>query len=171
MSKKNLIIAFGISTAFLVGGGHTFATQIQKDESVKPVQIVHTQTDETTKQESKELPTQESKELPTEFSFTDEALFTTNGQPDYFANAFLNNQDLFSLLNMNATELKQQLATGKSVVEIASSKNVSKQEVIEVIAKAQKEVQFKGGETEETLEEYAKSIEVKVLHVIEYKSN
>ncbi|MGE7997729.1 hypothetical protein ACQKOF_03465 [Lysinibacillus sp. NPDC093190] len=96
-------------------------------------------------------------------------MFTTNGQPNYFANAFLNNQDLFSLLKMNATELKQESTTGKSVVEIASSKNVSTQEVIEVIAKAQKEVQFKGGETEEMIEEYSKCIELKVLQVIEYK--
>ncbi|OXS68196.1 hypothetical protein B1B04_21500 [Lysinibacillus sp. KCTC 33748] len=71
-------------------------------------------------------------------------MFTTNDQPDYFANAFLNNKDLFSLLNMNTTELKQELITGKSVVEIASSKNGSTQEVIVDIAKAQKEVQFKG---------------------------
>jgi hypothetical protein len=33
--------------------------------------------------------------------------------------------------------LKKELATGKSVVEIASSKNVSKQQVIGVIAKKQ----------------------------------
>lgn len=162
MSKKNLIMALGISTAFLIGGGHTYAKQIQKNESVKSVQLLNTQTDEITKQKSKELPTQ--------FSFNDEAFFTTNGQPDYFANAFLNNQDLFALLNMNATELKQKLATGKSVVEIASSKNVSTQDVIEVITKAQTEVQFEGGDTEET-EEMIEDLKVKVLHVIEYKSN
>lgn len=160
MGKKNLIIALSISTAFLVGGGHTYATQIQKDESLKPVQIVNTQTDETTKQENKESPTQ--------YSFTDEAFFTTNGQPDYFANSFLNNQSLFSLLNMNATELKQELATGKSIIEIAASKNVSTQQVVEVITKAQSEVQIKEGETGEG---HLKDIEVKVLHVIEYKSN
>lgn len=89
-------------------------------------------------------------------------MFTTNGQPNYFANVFLNNQDLFSLLKMNATELKQELATGKSVVEFASSKNISTQGVIEIIADAQKEVQFKGGEMEETIEEYSKCIELKV---------
>lgn len=166
MSKKNLIIALGISTAFLVGGGHTYAKQIQKDESVKSVQVVNTQTDEITKQKSKELSTQ--------FSFNDEAFFTTNGQPDYFANDFLNNQDLFALLNMNATELKQELATGKSVVEIAASKNVSTQDVIEVITKAQIEVQLEGEETEvteEMIEDLKVSLKVKVLQVIEYKSN
>ncbi|MFJ7979171.1 hypothetical protein ACIQ1D_02525 [Lysinibacillus xylanilyticus] len=56
-------------------------------------------------------------------------MFTKNDQPNYFANVFLNNQDLFSLLNMNTTELKQELATGKSVVEFASSKNISTQGV------------------------------------------
>ncbi|MED3803173.1 hypothetical protein P4562_14710 [Lysinibacillus xylanilyticus] len=96
-------------------------------------------------------------------------MFTKNGQPDYFANVFLNNQDLFFLLNMNTIELKQELATGKSVVEFASSKNISTQGVIEIIANAQKEVQLKGGETEKTIEEYYKSIELKVLQVIEYK--
>ncbi|MFJ5566632.1 hypothetical protein [Lysinibacillus xylanilyticus] len=85
-------------------------------------------------------------------------MFTTNGQPNYFAIAFLNDQDLFSLLKMNSTELKQELATGKSVVEFASSKNISTQGVIEIIADAQKEVQLKGGETEKTIEEYYKSI-------------
>lgn len=161
MRKKNLIIAFGIS-ALLVGSGHTYAKQIQKDESVKTAQIVNTQTEETPKQKGKELPTQ--------FSFADEAFFTTDGQPDYFANVFLNNEDLFSLLDMSARELKQQLDTGKSVVEIAASKNVSKQAVIEVIAKAQIEVQFEGEETKET-EEMIEDLKVKILHVIEYKSN
>lgn len=70
---------------------------------------------------------------------------------------------------MNTIELKQELATGKSVVEFASSKNISTQGVIEIIANAQKEVQLKGGETEKTIEEYYKSIELKVLQVIEYK--
>ena len=160
MGKSNLITALSISTVLLVGGGNAYATQIQKDESVKPVQIVNKQTNETT--------TQESKELPTQYSFTDEAFFTTSGQPDFFANDFLNNQDLFSLLNMNATELKQELATGKSVVEIASSKNISTQQVMEVIAKAQIEVQIAGGESGEG---HSKDIEVKTLYVIEHKNN
>lgn len=163
MSKKNLIMAFGIS-AFLLGSGHTYAKQIQKDAdaSVKSAQIVSTQTDETIKQKSKEQQTQ--------FSFTDEAFFTTNGQPDYFANDFLNNPELFSLLNMTPGELKQVLDTGKSVVEIAASKNISTQDVIEVIAKEQLKRQFEGEEKEAT-EGMIEDLKVKVLHVIEYKSN
>jgi len=111
MGKSNLITALSISTVLIVGGGNAYAKQIQIDESVKPVQIVNTQTNETI--------TQESKELPTQFSFTDEAFFTTSGQPDYFANGFLNNQDLFSLLNMNATELKQELIELQSKFKIS----------------------------------------------------
>lgn len=38
---------------------------------------------------------------------------------------------------MNTTVLKQELATGKSVIVNASSKNVSAQGVIEIIANAQ----------------------------------
>ncbi len=83
---------------------------------------------------------------------------------------FLNNLDLFSLLNMSARELKQELDTGKSVVDIAASKNVSKKDVMDVIAKAQIEVQFEGEETKET-EEMMEDLLVKILHVIEYKSN
>lgn len=162
MSKRNLIIAFGIS-AFLLGSGHTYAKQIQKDASVKSAQIVSTQTEETLKQKSKEQQTQ--------FSFTDEAFFTTNGQPDYFANDFLNNPDLFSLLNMNPGELKQNLDTGKSVVEIAASKNIATQDVIEVIAKEQLKRQFEGEEEKKATEEMIEDLKVKVLHVLEYKSN
>lgn len=162
MSKRNLIIAFGIS-AFLLGSGHTYAKQIQKDASVKSAQIVSTQTEETLKQKSKEQQTQ--------FSFTDEAFFTTNGQPDYFANDFLNNPDLFSLLNMTPGELKQNLDTGKSVVEIAASKNIATQDVIEVIAKEQLKRQFEGEEEKKATEEMIEDLKVKVLHVLEYKSN
>lgn len=162
MSKRNLIIAFGIS-AFLLGSGHTYAKQIQKDASVKSAQIVSTQTEETLKQKSKEQQTQ--------FSFTDEAFFTTNGQPDYFANDFLNNPDLFSLLNMTPGELKQNLDTGKSVVEIAASKNIATQDVIEVIAKEQLKRQFEGEEEKKATEEMIEDLKVKVLHVLEYKNN
>ncbi|EPD52085.1 hypothetical protein HMPREF1210_01438 [Paenisporosarcina sp. HGH0030] len=174
MGKKNLFTVLSISTALLVGTGSAYATQNQKDESVKAVQIVNKESNEITKQEVK---VQESKKIPTQYSFTDEAFFTWDGQPDYFANEFLNNQDLFSLLNMNGAELKQELATGKSVDEIASSKNVSTQQVIEVIAKAQTIVQIQGEENGEvpknsaSMEQRLKDIEPKVLQVIEHKSN
>ncbi|MGQ7889184.1 hypothetical protein [Paenibacillus sp. WC2504] len=60
-----------------------------------------------------------------------------NVKPDYTVDYF------FSLLIINAQELKQELATGKSVVEIAASKNVSKQQLINVIANTQIEYKYK----------------------------
>lgn len=77
---------------------------------------------------------------------------------------------------MNGAELKQELATGKSVVEIASSKNVSTQQVFEVIAKAQIILQIQGEENGEipknshTMEQRLKEIEPKVLQMIEHKT-
>jgi len=105
-----------------------------------------------------------------------EGFFTTNGKPDYFADAFLNDDKLFSLLKMSGTELKQELAKGKSVVEVAASKNVSKQQVIDVIAKTQVDLQMQGEKNGEVPKsnvsdaQMLKAIEPKVLQVIEYKS-
>lgn len=105
-----------------------------------------------------------------------EGFFTTNGKPDYFGDAFLNDEKLFSLLNMSGTELKQELAKGKSVVEVAASKNVSRQQVIDVIAKTQVDIQMQGEKNGEVPKsnvsnaQMLKAIEPKVLQVIEYKS-
>ncbi|MFP3390555.1 hypothetical protein [Brevibacillus sp. SIMBA_040] len=105
-----------------------------------------------------------------------EGFFTTNGKPDYFADSFLNDEKLFSLLKMSGTELKEELAKGKSVVEVAASKNVSKQQVIDVIAKTQVDSQIQGEKNGEVPKsnvsnaQMVKAIEPKVLQVIEYKS-
>ncbi|WFB61490.1 hypothetical protein [Paenibacillus sp. BR1-192] len=105
-----------------------------------------------------------------------EGFFTTDGKPDYFADAFLNDDKLFSLLNMGPIELKQELAKGKSVVEIAASKNVSKQQVVDVIAQSQVDLQIQSEANGETPannlsnDQMLKAIEPKVLQVIEYKS-
>ncbi len=105
-----------------------------------------------------------------------EGFFSSNGKPDYFADAYLNDDKLFSLLNMSATELKQELAKGKSVVEIATAKHVSKQQVIDVIAKTQVDLQMQGeanGDVPKSNlsnEQMLKAIEPKVLQVIEYKT-
>lgn len=105
-----------------------------------------------------------------------EGFFTSNGKPDYFADAFLNDEKLFSLLNMSPSELKQELAKGKSVVEIAASKNVSKQQIVDVIAKTQVDLQVQGEANGEipnnnlSNEQMLKAIEPKVLQVIEYKT-
>ncbi|MGN7402518.1 hypothetical protein ACTHO0_21945 [Cytobacillus praedii] len=105
-----------------------------------------------------------------------EGYFSLNGKPDYTADAFINDEQLFSLLKMNPTELKQELAKGKSVVEIAASKNVSKQQVIDVIAKTQVERQIQAEQNGEipknnqSTEQLIKAIEPKVLQVIEHKT-
>lgn len=105
-----------------------------------------------------------------------EGFFSTNGKPDYFADAFLNDDKLFSLLNMNPTELKQELAKGKSVVEIAAVKHVSKQQVVDVIAETQVDLQIQAEANGEvpnnnlSKEQMLKAVEPKVLQVIEYKT-
>ncbi|MFA4133591.1 hypothetical protein [Brevibacillus sp. BD139] len=102
-----------------------------------------------------------------------EGLFSLNGKPDYTADNFLNDEKLFALLKMSPTELKQELAKGKTVVEIAASKNVSKQQVIDVIAETQAKGQLQGDGvaiTEKALKEMMKAIEPKVLPVIEHKT-
>lgn len=105
-----------------------------------------------------------------------EGLFSRDGKPDYSADAYLNDAKLFSLLKISPEELKQELAKGKSVVEIAASKNVSKQQVIDVIAKTQVEGQIQGEINDEvpksnrSNEQQLKAIEPKVLQIIEHKN-
>ncbi|WP_024630014.1 MULTISPECIES: hypothetical protein [unclassified Paenibacillus] len=105
-----------------------------------------------------------------------EGFFSTNGKPDYFADAYLNDEKLFALLKISPTELKQELAKGKSVVEIAASRNVSKQQVIDVIAKAQADGQIQGEKngvvpkSNRSNEEMLKAVEPKVLQIIEHKT-
>ncbi|QOS98456.1 hypothetical protein JNUCC42_18410 [Brevibacterium sp. JNUCC-42] len=105
---------------------------------------------------------------------TVEGFFSTNGKPDYTADSFLNDEKLFSLLKISPTELKQELVKGKSVVEIAASKNVSKQQVIDVIANTQAEGQIKAEQNRKIpihlKEQMKKGIEPKVLRVIEHKT-
>lgn len=105
-----------------------------------------------------------------------EGYFSRDGKPDYFADAYLNDAKLFSLLKISPTELKQELAKGKSVVEIAASKNISKQQVIDVIAKTQADLQIQGENNGDvpknnlSHEQLSKAIEPKVLRVIEHKT-
>jgi len=105
-----------------------------------------------------------------------EGFFSTNGKPDYFADAYLNDAELFSLLKMSPAELQQELAKGKSVVEVAASKNISKQQVIDVIAKTQVDKQLQGEsngdapKNNRSTEQMLKAIEPKVLQVIEHKT-
>ncbi|MGG4447429.1 hypothetical protein [Brevibacillus porteri] len=104
-----------------------------------------------------------------------EGYFSRDGKPDYTADNFLNDEKLFSLLKMSPTELKEEIAKGKSVVEVAASKNISKQQVIDVIAKTQAERQLQDGKNKVTisddlLKQMMKAVEPKVLRVIEHKT-
>lgn len=104
-----------------------------------------------------------------------EGFFSANGKPDYTADAFLNDDKLFALLKMSPSELKQELAKGKSVVEIAAAKHISKQQVIDVIATTQAEGQIQAEQTGKTkndllMKQIKKALEPKVLQVIEHKT-
>ncbi|UHA73354.1 hypothetical protein [Paenibacillus sp. 481] len=104
-----------------------------------------------------------------------EGFFSKDGKPDPTADAFLNDEKLFTLLKMSPTELKQELAKGKSVVEIAAAKKITKQQVIDVIAKTQVERQLKAEQkgvqiSEDLMVKMVKGIEPKVVHVIEHKT-
>lgn len=105
-----------------------------------------------------------------------EGFFTTNGKPDYYADNFLNDEKLFALLDMSPADLKQELAKGASVVEIAASKKISKQQVVDIIAntQAKKQVQSdphdEAAVDEHTLEQLKQAVEPKVLQVIEHKT-
>lgn len=168
--KTKIFTVIGISTVLLVGAGTTYAAQNEKNVSGKTVQSI--------KQNKKvkttvKAPT--SKEIqsvlkgePTPSNIKLEGFFSTNGQPDYTADYFLNDEKLFSLLKVNAQELKQELATGKTVVEIAASKNVSKQQVIDAIANTQAQIQV--GNNKDQMEQMKKNIEPKVVHIIEHKT-
>ncbi|MGE6226823.1 hypothetical protein [Paenibacillus chitinolyticus] len=105
-----------------------------------------------------------------------EGYFSRDGKPDYFADAFLNDAKLFSLLKISPAELKEELAKGKSVAEVAASKQVSKQQVIDVLAKTQVDAQIQGEKNGDvpkgnsSIEQMLKAIEPKVLQVIEHKN-
>ncbi|KQX55284.1 hypothetical protein [Paenibacillus sp. Root444D2] len=66
-----------------------------------------------------------------------------------FGAGMLNNAKLFELLQMDAAELQKELDTGKTVIEVAASKNVSEKEVNDVIIQAQVEIQLKAVENKE----------------------
>lgn len=105
-----------------------------------------------------------------------EGFFSRDGKPDYSADAYLNDAKLFALLQMSPAELKQELAKGKSVVEVAASKNISKQQVIDVIAQTQVDAQIQGElngdvpKSNRSNEQLLKAIEPKVMHIIEHKT-
>lgn len=161
--KTKLFTVLGISTALLIGAGSTYAAQKEKYESVKTVNSIKAPT---TKEIQSVLVGK-----PTPSNIKVEGLFSTNGKPDYTADFYLNDENLLSLLKINSQELKKELATGKTVVEIAASKNVSKQQVINVVAKTQVHAQIQGGNNgDRSIEQMLKDIEPKVVQVIDHKT-
>ncbi|TKI59140.1 hypothetical protein E8L90_29155 [Brevibacillus antibioticus] len=104
-----------------------------------------------------------------------EGFFSFNGKPDYTADTILNDEKLLALLKMSATELKEELAKGKTVVEIAASKNVSRQQVIDVIGRTMAEGQLQDGKnkvtiSDELLKQMIKDGEQKIIPIIEHKT-
>ncbi|KPV59327.1 hypothetical protein QJ48_11700 [Paenibacillus sp. A3] len=105
-----------------------------------------------------------------------EGLFTRDGKPDYAYDSILNDDKLFSLLKISPTELKEELAKGKSVADIAASKNISKQQVYEVIANTQIEKQLEAEQngvvpkSNRSKEQMMKDGELKFLPIIEHKN-
>jgi predicted DNA-binding protein YlxM (UPF0122 family) len=173
--KTKLFTVLGISAALLVGAGSTYAAQTEKNEPVKTVKSIE-QTKTTEKAPTPEEIQKVLEGEPKPSNIKVEGLFVTDGKPNYTFDNFLNDEKLFSLLKITPQELKQELATGKSVIEIAASKNISKQQVIDVIARTQTEVQIQGENNGEvpknnrSMEQRLKDIEPKVLQAIEYKN-
>nr|WP_113759206.1 hypothetical protein [Brevibacillus laterosporus] len=69
---------------------------------------------------------------------------TAPANPDFNGPAanYLNNEELFKLLGMDASTLKKELDTGKSIFDIAATKNVSRQQVLDVIIEAETKSQI-----------------------------
>ncbi|SKC12753.1 hypothetical protein SAMN06295926_1261 [Lysinibacillus sp. AC-3] len=173
--KTKLFTVLGMSTALLLGAGSAYATQKKEiNESIETVNSIKAPIPKEIQTIKEPTPEEIQKVLegkPTPSNIKVEGLFSLNGKPDYTADFYLNDEILLSLLKINAQELKQELATGKSVVEIAASKNVTKQQVINVISKTQTDVQFQGENVDsKQYEQMLKNIEPKVIHVIEHKT-
>jgi len=105
-----------------------------------------------------------------------EGLFTRDGKPDYTYDSILNDDKLFSLLQISPTEFKEELAKGQSVADIAASKNITKQQVLEVIAITQVEKQLEAEQngvvpkSNISKEQLLKEIEPKLLPILDLKN-
>ncbi|PFL58804.1 hypothetical protein COJ27_26170 [Bacillus cereus] len=75
------------------------------------------------------------------------------------------------MLKISATELKQELAKGNTVLESGADKNVSKQQVVDVISNTQIDVQIEGTlKSNRSKEERLKDIVPLVLQIIKHKT-
>lgn len=170
-SKTKLFAALGISAVLLVGAASAYAANSTNESPKQVKEAVPVQTTD-------KAPTPQEVEAvlkgePTPSNIKVEGLFSKEGNPDYTADFFLNNEKLISLLQMNTQELKHELAAGKSVVEIAASRNVSKQLLMDAIATAQVDAQIQAenkGEVLKSGSSMEKDIAKKVEQVIEHKT-
>ncbi|WP_219814122.1 hypothetical protein [Bacillus sp. ok061] len=80
------------------------------------------------------------------------------------------------MLKISATELKQELAKGNTVLESGADKNVSKQQVMNVISNTQIDLQIEGEQnggtpkSNRSKEERLKDIVPLVLQIIKHKT-
>ncbi|CAH1222408.1 hypothetical protein PAECIP111891_05337 [Paenibacillus allorhizoplanae] len=170
-NQTKLITVLGISAVLLVGAASTYAANASNTVTKQVNEVVHVQTTD-------KAPTPQEIEAvlqgePTPSTIKVEGLFSKDGKPDYTADFFLNDEKLISLLKVSAQELKQELATGKSVVEIAASRNVSKKQLLDAIGKTQVDAQIQAenkGEVPKSSSPIEKDITRKVEQVIEHKT-
>ncbi|MDQ0874264.1 putative DNA-binding protein YlxM (UPF0122 family) [Paenibacillus sp. V4I3] len=166
-NKTKLFTVLGISAVLLVGAASAYAANAAQKEVIE---VVQTTDKAPTPQEIEAV----LKGEPTPSTIKVEGLFSKDGKPDHTADFFLNDEKLISLLKISAQELKQELATGKSVVEIAASRNVSKQQLLDAIGKTQVDAQIQAenkGEVPKSGSTMEKDIAKKVEQVIEHKTD
>ncbi|REE67579.1 hypothetical protein A8990_1426 [Paenibacillus taihuensis] len=167
-NKAKLFSAIGLSAVLLVGAASAYAAQQQQEVQVQ--QVGPTTDKKPTAAEVDAVLKGEHKPATIKV----EGMFSSNGKPDPTADYFLNDVKLFSLLKMSAQELKDELATGKSVLEIAASRHVTEKEVIEAISETQIEGQIqaenKGEVPKSKRDSLEKDIAKKVAAVIEHKT-
>ncbi|MCR8641102.1 hypothetical protein NV379_00400 [Paenibacillus sp. N1-5-1-14] len=105
-----------------------------------------------------------------------EGLFTRDGKPDHTYDSILNDDKLFALLKITPQQLKEELAKGKSVAEIAASKNISKQQVYDVIANTQVDIQLEAEKNgvvpnnNRSKEQMLKEISPKLAPILDHKN-
>lgn len=178
MNKTKLFTVLGISAVLLVGAASAYAANAANTANAVPKQqvneVVQVQT-----QTPEQTPTPQEidavlKGEPTPATVKVEGLFSKDGKPDHTADFFLNDEKLISLLKMSTQELKQELATGKSVVEIAAARNVSKQQLLDAIGKTQVDAQIQAetkGEVPKSGSTMEQDVARKVEQVIEHKTD
>jgi hypothetical protein len=172
-NKTKLFTVLGVSAVLLLGAASAYAANTanaSQKQLVNEVAQVQTTDKAPTPQEIEAV----LKGEPTPSTIKVEGLFAKDGKPDHTADFFLNDDKLISLLRMSTQELKQELAKGKSVVEIAASRNVTKQQLLDAIGETQVDAQIqaeKKGQVPKSGSSMEKDVARKVERVIEHKTD